>query len=286
MEYTLSIILCHFVPLEKPECQNALIKTLRTIQEQKNGISVEITVADDGSIQNDSIMAAHSYKEEIDGRTFFVLEKDALSDWLKETGIDKSLVDRWIYLPKMKPCMSKARLLNYAADKAASENLFFLDDDNYFESADSVEKISILMDKYDVVFGQIRDGSGRLRSYSSRRVQGTTFGVKRNILQAAGGFGVWTEAVSSGVDSDLWYKLYLYKQQNPEMRACYTEDIRTVDACSKRWKQFIPSLLRNQKLAKSFFKAHGCKKFRNIRHNPSRIKSLWIEKVEAAEVVK
>ena len=36
-----------------------------------------------------------------------------------------------------------------------------------------------LFESYDFIIGQIKDSNGRLRSYSSNRVQGTTIGIKK-----------------------------------------------------------------------------------------------------------
>ena len=69
-----------------------------------------------------------------------------------------------------------------AAIQSTSNNLFFLDDDNYFISDNTIETIFNLLKEYYLVFGQIQDSIGHFRPYSSRRVLGTTFGVKKETL--------------------------------------------------------------------------------------------------------
>lgn len=173
--------------------------------------------------------------------------------------------------------MSKARIGNAATFLASSDNLLFLDDDNYFITENSIAVIVNLLKDYQLVIGQLQDSNGRYRTYSSNRVQGTTFAVKKDILQNTGGFGKWTEAVSSGVDSDIWWKLYHYFQKNPKLKACYTSQFQTVDSCSKRWKPHIKQIFRHRAVRKEFNKIHGCPDYRNPKHNPARNKSNWLK---------
>ena len=173
--------------------------------------------------------------------------------------------------------MSKASIGNAAINISQSENLLFLDDDNYFISNNSLKKIVTLLNNYHLVFGQVQDSNGRLRPYSSNRVQGTTFAVKKEVVLDIGGFGEWTESVSSCVDSDIWWKFYQYFQENPQIKACYTSQIQTIDSCSKRWKPYIKKFFRHCAVKKEFNKVHGCPNYRSIKDNPSRIKSNWME---------
>jgi glycosyltransferase involved in cell wall biosynthesis len=173
--------------------------------------------------------------------------------------------------------MHKARLGNVAMQFAQSENILFLDDDNYFISNNSLEKIINLLNKYHLIFGQVQDSNGRLRPYSSCRVQGTTFAVKKGILKNVGGFGEWTESVSSGVDSDIWWKLYYYFQKYPELKACYTSQFQTKDSCSKRWKPHIKQIFRHRAVRQEFNKIHGCPDYRSTKYNPARNKYNWLK---------
>ena len=175
--------------------------------------------------------------------------------------------------------MSKARIGNAAILNASSSKLFFLDDDNYFLSNHTIDTIINLLKNYQLVIGQIQDKNGRLRPFSSNRVQGTTFGIIKTHIIKAGLFGEWTEQVSSGVDSDLWWKLYHYLKNNPNLKACYTSNIKTLDSCSKRWKVHIQTLFRKSSLKKLFKEIHGCENYRNATINLSRNKSKWLKMV-------
>ena len=203
------------------------------------------------------------------------IEGDKLISWLNSFDLDKNLISKWIYIPKTKLCMSKARLLNYATKLSKSENLLFLDDDNYFISENSLQKLLYLFSEYELIFGQIKDRSGKLRNFSSNRVQGTTIGIKKGTLELAGGFGSWTEQISCGIDSDLWIKLYKYHKLKT-IRACYTNQIQTYDSCSKRWKPYT-KLFKDFIVRKKFKEIYGIKNYKNVKHNPSRNKSLWIK---------
>ena len=110
--------------------------------------------------------------------------------------------------------------------------------DNYFISLNTIDNLSILFKQYDFIVGQIKDNNGRFREYSSKRVQGTTFAIKKKILTAVNGFGEWTEDFSCGVDSDIWIKIYDYFNKNKQLKACYTNQISTYDSHSKRWGKF------------------------------------------------
>ena len=273
----LSIIIAHYCTEQSSQHYNSFIKTLNSIQEQCDNYKIEIIIADDGSMYTKDII--NNYTELIqiknDDRNLFILKEKILESWIKRLDINNNLITKWLYIPKLVPCMSKARLWNYATEYAQSDNLFFLDDDNYFISKNSIKSINTLFDKYDVIFGQIKDSSNRLRAYSSNRVQGTTFGIRKRILDSIGGFGEWTEKTSCGIDSDLWIKLFNYNKEN-KFKACYTNQISTYDSCSKRWKKYT-KLFKDMKVRNEFMKLYKIKNYKNKNHNLSRQKNLWIE---------
>ena len=190
--------------------------------------------------------------------------------------MDYSFIKKWVYLPKLIKCMAKSRVLNYATDLSSNEQLLFLDDDNYFISDNSAENILTLFYKYDFIVGQIKDNNGRFRQFSSNRVQGTTIGIKKDILSSIGGFGEWTEEYSCGIDSDLWIRIYNHFNEYQTLKACYTNKVSTYDSHSKRWGKFT-TLFRNYKIRKEFDKRYDCKNYKNKKYNFSRNKSLWIK---------
>ena len=273
----LSIIIAHYDPGNHSECMKSFRNTLNQITQQKENFSIEVIIADDGSTYHKYILEHFSKKISHNGRDIYSLQGEQLQYWLKKLLIKESPISNWLYLPKEKPQMGKARIGNEAIEMAESENILFLDDDNYFISQNSIATIMDLIRNYHLVFGQIKDSNGRLRPFSSNRVQGTTFVVKKYIIKNCGGFGEWTEKVSSGVDSDIWWKLYCYFQKNPELKACFTSKIQTLDSCSKRWKPHIKYLFRHRVVRKEFNKVHGCSDYRNIKTNPSRVKANWMD---------
>ena len=273
----LSIIIAHYDPGNLPDCLNSFHKTLTEISAQKLDYEIEIIIADDGSVTHQDIQSLGSPITDQDERTIYQLEGNALSTWKIENNFNYSSISHWLYLPQTEPMMSKARIGNIAIGKTSSENLVFLDDDNYFILQNSIETILNLLKEYQLIFGQVQDSNGRLRSYSSCRVQGTTFAVKKEILKNVGGFGEWTESVSSGVDSDIWWKLYHYFQKHPELKACYTSQFQTKDSFSKRWKPHIKQIFRHRAVRKEFYIIHGCPDYRSPKHNLARNKSNWLK---------
>ena len=107
-------------------------------------------------------------------------------------------------------------------------------------------------------------------------MQGTTFGIKRKIIESIGGFGIWTEKISCGIDSDLWIKLFKYYNKTNNLKACYTNQISTFDSCSGRWKKYT-NLFKEIGIRKNFMIQHNIKNYINEKFNLSRNKKLWLE---------
>ena len=274
----ISIIIAHYCTQQSSPHYDSFLKTIDTIKSQAlNNQKIEIIIADDGSNYSESITRNFSNVLEIknDPRKLFILEDINLENWLNSLNIENNLITKWLYLPKLNPCMSKSRLWNHASKYAQSKNLFFLDDDNYFISNNSINELNNLFGKYDIIFGQIKDSSNKLRAYSSNRVQGTTFGLKKEILESIGGFGVWTEKISCGIDSDLWIKLFNYYNNN-KVTACYTNKVQTYDSCSKRWKKYT-KIFKDYTVRREFLNLYKIKNYKSVKYNRSRDKNLWIE---------
>ena len=275
MKYSLSIIISHYCTNKN---QNPLFKTLSTIENQILNHNIEVIIADDGSNYSKTIMEKYSQKTTIpnDHRSFYKLENDYLNSFLNKNGIKNNLIKKWIYLPKTIQCMSKARVANEAARIAESQQLLFLDDDNYLISSNSITNILDLFNDYDFIIGQVQDKNGKLRDYSSNRVQGTTIGIKTSIFNKIEGFGTWTEKYSCGVDSDFWIKIFNYAQNNKPFKACYTNLIMTCDSYSKRWKKYT-KFLKEIRLKYKFYTLYKCKNYKSAKYNPSRDKQRWIK---------
>lgn len=276
MNYDLSIIIAHYLP-NKFEAVNPLIKTLNLINQQKENFKIEVIIADDGSDYTKKIKSSYSQIITIkeSNRKIYSIENNKVHDLITNLKLTTNLINKWVYLPKDKQCMSKAKVLNVAAKLSSCNNLLFLDDDNYFISDNSISNLLNLFKKYDFVIGQIKDNNNKKRSYYSKRVQGTTIALKKHIFNNIKGLGEWTEKYSCGIDSDLWIKLYNYYCNN-QFKACYTNQISTYDSYSKRWGKYT-KFFGDFKLKKEFYNLYGCKNYRNERHNLSRNKNLWIE---------
>ncbi|MCF7823713.1 MAG: glycosyltransferase family 2 protein [Candidatus Marinimicrobia bacterium] len=274
----LSIILAHYLPEPSHECLSSIKRTVETLEAQISDLKVEIIICDDGSRQPAENIPAQTKIELDDGRVCFDYQSESAQAISKShLGTSPQHLSHWLYLPRTKRISSKARLWNLAASIAQADKLIFFDDDNYLLKPDSLSKFDQLLDQYALLFGQIVDSNGRARPYTSNRVQGSTFGLHRDLLNKIGGFGVWTEAVSSGIDSDLWFKLYHALKADTPQSAAFTTEIQTFDGCSKRWKPFVGSIFRHRIVQKEFYRANHCKNYRSVRHNPSRDKSLWIK---------
>jgi len=239
--------------------------------------NIEVIIADDGSVTHKNFQFFGSSELIYGDQIIHSLTGKNLVKWKMENDFDYPSICNWLYLPKSKPIMSKARIGNAAVANTSSENLFFLDDDNYFISKNTIDSIIKLLQNYQLIIGQIQDNNGRFRPYASKRVQGTTFGINKKTIIEAGLFGEWTESVSCGVDSDIWWKLYQYFQNNSHLKACYTSEIQTLDSCSKRWRPHIKQFFRHWAVKKLFNKIHGCPNYRSISKNPSRNKSNWMD---------
>lgn len=274
--YDLSIIIAHYLPA-KLKHSNPLVKTLNLIDQQKENFNIEVIIADDGSSYTKHIQS--KYDEIIQNnktdRKIYYIESNKINDLITTLKLNTNIINKWVYLPKNKQCMSKARVINASVKLSSSNNLLFLDDDNYFISDNSILNLLNLFKQYDFIVGQIKDNNNKKRSYNSKRVQGTTIALKKNIFYNIKGLGEWTEKYSCGIDSDLWIKLYQYYCNN-KFKSCYTNQISTFDSFSKRWGKYT-KFLGDFKLKKEFNNLYGCKNYRNIRHNLSRNKKLWIK---------
>ena len=277
MKNKLSIIIAHYYP-EDVDYPNPLIKTLKSIISDYSNNDIEIIIADDGSSYSKFITNSYSKKVSIknDDRQIFFLEDDKLVKFLLEHSLPPNLISKWVYLPKVKKCMSKAKVLNYSVLLSSSENLFFLDDDNYLISQNSIKSLYKLFNKYNFIVGQIKDNNDRMRLFSSNRVQGTTIAINKDIINKIGGFGEWTEEFSCGVDSDLWIKIFQYFKKKSSLKACYTNKISTYDSHSKRWGKFT-KFFKEWNIRNKFKKLYGIKNYKNVSYNLSRNKKLWLD---------
>ena len=169
MKNKISIIVSHYYTDTK-DFKNPLLETLKSIvKENSDPQNFEVIIADDGSHYSKSIIDNYSKKIKIknDSRSIYLAENESLNQFLKKNFIQYDFIKKWVYLPKLKSCMSKSRVLNYAVKKSSFDNLLFLDDDNYFISDNSIEDTMKLFNDYNFIVGQIKDNNGRLRKFTS-----------------------------------------------------------------------------------------------------------------------
>ncbi len=275
MNINISIVIAHYLP-ENNIHKNPLEKTISIIENEPDSHKAEIIIADDGSNYSQDIVSSYSKKINYNDRYIYVLEGDKLKSFLLKINLSSNCIKKWIYLPKDQPCMSKARVVNYGAKIAQSNKLVFLDDDNYFISKDSLNNVLTLFNNYNFIVGQIKDNNGRLRLYNSKRVQGTTIAVEKNIFNQVDGFGEWTEEFSCGVDSDFWINIFASFNSKKNIKACYTDKFSTYDSYSKRWKKYT-RFFRDIYLKREFNRRYKCKNYKSAKYNLSRNKNLWID---------
>ena len=124
---SLSIVIAHYCTDKSNQSYDSFIRTLDNIQSQSEKYDIEIIIADDGSNYSKNIINEHSEKIDIlnDERALFLLKKKELKEHLNNFNINNNLITKWLYIPKTKPCMSKARLWNYGIQYSTSNKLFF-----------------------------------------------------------------------------------------------------------------------------------------------------------------
>ena len=125
--FSLSIMIAHYCADRSNQSYDSFIKTLDTIQSQSKKYNIEIIIADDGSNYSKNIINEHSEKVDIpnDTRNLFILKNQKLKEHLNNLNINNNLITKWLYIPKTKLCMSKARLWNYGTQYSKSNKLLF-----------------------------------------------------------------------------------------------------------------------------------------------------------------
>jgi len=168
---------------------------------------------------------------------------------------------------------SKAKLWNLGTSLSKYEHLIFLDDDHPFSNRKSLEMYKNYFQDYKFIVGRLQDPSGLYRLYRHFTVQGTNFGIEKQLLIDVGGFGEYTSQWGMGEDSDIFFKIFQYAQKNPNTPlACYAGNIITKDLASGRWKKCEGS---EEIYLQGFHKLFGVSD--DIISNKSRDKKIWIK---------
>lgn len=255
----LSIIISHYAPENK--YRQILLETINSVRQQDYNRSIEVVVVDDGSCWSESLLS------ENDDIKIFKKEEIIKEPLLNDLEID------WYVVKKRDKHFNKPILCNIAIKLTQSEDIIFLDDDHVFLKKNCLSLFKKYLNKYKFVLGRIKCNDGIYHLYPDRRVQGTNFGIKRQLLTKIGCFEEKSSHWGMGEDSDLFYKVYLEleKEKSGVRQACYAVDIITLDKCSGRWKKCIGG---SDEFFKGFLEIHGIHPKIN---NPSRKKYLWVE---------
>ena len=86
----LSIIIAHYNPGNHPTCLDAFHKTISTINHLN--FSIEIIIADDGSITNKNIPMLAKSKINQNDKNIFHLHGKSLEIWKKENNFDYPMI--------------------------------------------------------------------------------------------------------------------------------------------------------------------------------------------------
>ena len=124
----LSIIIPHYHPGNHPSSIESFHNTLKQIESQKGDYEIEVIIADDGSVTHQDIQSLGSPLTDSDEQIIYQLKGNTLSNWKHENNFNYSSISHWLYLPKIKPMMSKARIGNAAVTMVSYENLFLAGD--------------------------------------------------------------------------------------------------------------------------------------------------------------
>ncbi len=278
----MDIIVAHYLPAARDRCREQVTQALKTLNTAAQEVDGKLHLCDDGS--PDGQPPSDLVDREIElatDCTAMILTAERARTWaarrleMKPEELDH--LETYYYAPKTRPISRKARLWNLAVSRSREPVLAFFDDDNLLLDPSMLRHFRELLERYEVVFGQIIDRSGHRRSFNSHRVQGTTFAIRRPTLEAIGGFGEWTEEVSSAIDSDLWWKLYQHLGSRRPHAAAFTTRVRSRDLCHKRWLPFAGRWFRHRRTRRAFARQYPCPDYTKVRYNPSRDKSRWMD---------
>lgn len=257
--HTISVVIAHYA--STPEHRAVLVETVRSIRRQSFPGRVEIAVSDDGSVWSAPLLE--------EGEPHRVFTREEIVAEPRFEGLD---IDLFV-LGQPSPRYGKALWWNIAAKRATSDYLVFLDDDHAFTRRDALALFYRYLGKYRFVMGRLLNPTRAYRLYNDRSVQGTTFAMRRELLEAVGGFGEETADWARGEDADIFHKVYveLTRDGFEPRQALYAGEIITVDRCSGRWRGCSGGELED--FYKGFAERHGVRP----RESPCRDKTKWMD---------
>ncbi len=276
----MTVFIQHYTPPGQENVyREALKRCIDSVRRQDFAATVRVVVTDDGSAWSselagddpDRLIRAHD-RASLAGRAAFA-DIDA---------------DLYLYKPRT-GYFSKGVLWNAALAMAGSKRLVFLDDDHHFLRSDSLSRYAALLDRYELVVGDTREYRFRdidgvrhaMRlGFDSPVVQGSNFALRRDLLQAVGGFDQRTFLWGTGDDPALFWKLFQHlRPVSPEAprRACYAEAIVTENPYSGRWRE--DCRVDIELFLRDFLRLYGV----HPNANPSRDRKNWMDRIPDAQ---
>ncbi|WP_300156531.1 glycosyltransferase [Solidesulfovibrio sp.] len=272
----LTVCIQHYAPTgQEGTYREALKRAVDSVRRQDWDGTVRVVVTDDGSAWSAQLAGDDP------ARRIRAHDRASLAGREAFRDID---ADLYLYKPRT-GYFSKGVLWNAAVALTGSPRLVFLDDDHHFLRPDSLRRYAELLDRYELVVGdtreyRFRDCDGVRHSmrlgYESPVVQGSNFGLRRELLQAVGGFDKRTFLWGTGDDPALFWKLFQHlRPASPEapLRACYAEAIVTENPYSGRWREDCRVEL--ELFLRDFLRLYGV----HPNSNPSRDRTTWMERI-------
>ncbi len=268
----ISVVITHYSPPQDTlGCRDVLKGTIEAIRRQRVAFDVEIILCDDGSDWSSRHIACQGMIEwsrnEIENASF-----------LKDLPID-----RYLFV-NSGPEYWAVRLKHRAYELALYDKVVVLDDDHAFLGNNGLERFNRYLDKYDFVRGRIIGPDGFPQLFCEKKVQGTTFGLKKRLYFEFGGYGKYLFENAYGEDDDIFFQAFRVLTDGGKrlvpIKACYAGEIVTKDLLSGRYLggQAGGNAERYDCLLTNFVKTHGVHPRRHIY----RDKSLWMEIPSAA----
>jgi hypothetical protein len=272
----ISVIIAHYAPpINTNYYRNILKKTIQSIRSQKVDFDVEIIVCDDGSAWSGSLATNKGITE---------LDESQIKSSYPLNDLD---VNRYLLLPDSGKYLGI--VLKHRAFEIANYNkIVVLDDDHPFIKNDSLSRYDNYLEKYEFVRGRLIGPTGIPKLFSSKNVQGSNYGLKRELYFSFGGYADFLFVNANNEDADIHWQVYkkLAETYPGQKKACFAGEIVTKDLASNRWVERSENSalgeLRSSgestypnkdPLVDSFIAEYGV----NPYDNPSRNKSLWME---------
>lgn len=276
----MAVFIQHYAPPGQTDLyRRALQRCLTAIRNQDYSGKVIVVVTDDGSDWSKPL-AGDDPK-----RLIRVHRRQSLQQIDIAHDID---ADLYLY-KKRTGFFSKGILWNAAVHLVDCPVYVFLDDDHYFKRPDALRLYAQYLQRYELVVGNtttynFRDIDGVLHrvelDYDSPVVQGSNFGLRRDLFKTLGGFDQRTFLWGTGDDPAFFWKLYLQlcplTGQNGK-RACYVEDIITDNPYSGRWR--TDCRLDLELFIRDFLRIYGT----HPNANPSRTRRAWMDRIPARQ---